>query len=479
MEVLKGGRWLFTYAEPAGTFATTDKPETIPEADARALVRVIDPARADERGRRSGLRDQRRRAAASGKSSARAMSREAFETAALAALPRRPVVAVRAHHAEAPPGRRCRSRSTPPGPVPPDAPLVTIYGTSWCGACRAAREYMTERKIPFADKDIERDPGAAQELADKASKMGIPTDRVPVIDVRGAPAAGVRPGAHRGAAGTADMRRRLATAAWVGARRRRAGGPSGRGAADRPLRRGDRRRHRRLGRRRRTRPDFFDDARAGGSASISALKLLVFDLSTNFFQTFNDSGASGTLIQFLLGTEIDIPIGEAKIPDGQSQNVLKPEIAGGFGFGTPGPVEPAADRQPDSAKGFVANATLGYEYYFNPFIAVGAQATFGYHYFFGGDAVNEPRPGPFVRLPAHRPRNGDLPPGILGASQASRAASSSRNCSGGMNVSVSADDRCHPRETTRMAGRVSAPYLRLMAPNAGILVLGRRRRAEA
>ena len=63
--------------------------------------------------------------------------------------------------------------------------MVTIYGTSWCGACRAARQYLTERKIPFADKDIENDPAAAQELRDKASKMGIPTDRVPVIDVRG------------------------------------------------------------------------------------------------------------------------------------------------------------------------------------------------------------------------------------------------------------------------------------------------------
>jgi glutaredoxin len=63
--------------------------------------------------------------------------------------------------------------------------VVTIYGTSWCGACRAAREYLTGRKIPFADKDIEKDPEAARELTTKAAKMGIPTDRVPVIDVRG------------------------------------------------------------------------------------------------------------------------------------------------------------------------------------------------------------------------------------------------------------------------------------------------------
>src|SRR5438477_10580547 len=43
IEVLKDGRWLFTYAEPKGTFATTDKPDSVPEA-ARGLVRVFDPS---------------------------------------------------------------------------------------------------------------------------------------------------------------------------------------------------------------------------------------------------------------------------------------------------------------------------------------------------------------------------------------------------------------------------------------------------
>ena len=36
----------------------------------------------------------------------------------------------------------------------------------------------------------------------------------------------------------------------------------------------------------------------------------------------------------------------------------------------------------------MVNGTVGYEYYFNPFIAVGGKGTFGYHYFFGGDVVN-------------------------------------------------------------------------------------------
>jgi hypothetical protein len=133
-------------------------------------------------------------------------------------------------------------------------------------------------------------------------------------------------------------------------------------------------------------PDFFKTTRGGGAGFDLGVKLLVFDFSANFLQTFNGSGASGTLIQLLLGTEIDIPLGNAKLPDGLSQNVLKPEISGGFGFGTPGPVSPPLTDSQVSAKGFVANGSLGYEYYFNPFVAVGAVGTFGYHYFVGGGA---------------------------------------------------------------------------------------------
>src|SRR5437763_43116 len=102
------------------------------------------------------------------------------ETSALSARP--------AHAANQPPPAPLPAWDA--GAHPSGTPVVTIYGTSWCGACRAARQYLTERKIPFADKDIENDPAAAQELRDKASKMGIPTDRVPVIAVRRGPTLG-------------------------------------------------------------------------------------------------------------------------------------------------------------------------------------------------------------------------------------------------------------------------------------------------
>jgi len=62
---------------------------------------------------------------------------------------------------------------------------VTIYGTSWCGACAEARKYFTAKHIPFVDKDIEKDAQAAAELARKAKRAGFSPRGVPVIDVRG------------------------------------------------------------------------------------------------------------------------------------------------------------------------------------------------------------------------------------------------------------------------------------------------------
>jgi glutaredoxin 3 len=186
IEVLKDGRWLFTYAEAAGTFSTTDKPDSVPES-ARALVRVLDPSapeKADSAGRVyvTNLNE----VLAKGKASARAMSREAFETAALAAHPTGESSPFAGKAAAIEPAPPMADAGLAPGAVGPGgSPLVTVYGTSWCGACRAARQYLTGRKIPFADKDIEQDAAAARELAAKGAKMGIPTDRVPVIEVRG------------------------------------------------------------------------------------------------------------------------------------------------------------------------------------------------------------------------------------------------------------------------------------------------------
>jgi glutaredoxin len=135
----------------------------------------------------------------SGRVAAAAVSREAFETAALAQLPPGehsawPRATAPPPPAEEPspgaPAAGAAPRGTAPGAAAAGggagaAPVVTIYGTSWCGACKAARSYLAERKVPFADKDIERDPAAAAELREKAARLGVPADRVPILDVRG------------------------------------------------------------------------------------------------------------------------------------------------------------------------------------------------------------------------------------------------------------------------------------------------------
>jgi glutaredoxin len=64
-------------------------------------------------------------------------------------------------------------------------PLVIIYGTSWCGACKAARAHFKQRHVPFADKDIETDSAAAADLERKAKRQGLHLGGVPVLDIGG------------------------------------------------------------------------------------------------------------------------------------------------------------------------------------------------------------------------------------------------------------------------------------------------------
>jgi len=79
-----------------------------------------------------------------------------------------------------------------------DAQII-VYGTSWCGACAEARRYFTAHHLTFVDKDIEKDPQAAAELARKAKRAGFVPNGVPVIDVRGHLLEGFSPAAVQAA----------------------------------------------------------------------------------------------------------------------------------------------------------------------------------------------------------------------------------------------------------------------------------------
>jgi glutaredoxin len=62
---------------------------------------------------------------------------------------------------------------------------IIVFGASWCGACRQAEAYFRGRGIPFVERDIERDPGAREDMQQRARAAGIRATGIPIIDVRG------------------------------------------------------------------------------------------------------------------------------------------------------------------------------------------------------------------------------------------------------------------------------------------------------
>lgn len=64
-------------------------------------------------------------------------------------------------------------------------PPIIIYGAEWCGACHEAAAYLRHKGIPFVEKDIEKDSGAAAEMNAKLRRGGLRSGSIPVIDVRG------------------------------------------------------------------------------------------------------------------------------------------------------------------------------------------------------------------------------------------------------------------------------------------------------
>jgi glutaredoxin len=72
---------------------------------------------------------------------------------------------------------------------------VIIYGASWCGACKSAARYLTQKGVPFVERDIEKEPGARQEMMEKARAQGVNASGIPVIDVYGKLMGGFDPGA--------------------------------------------------------------------------------------------------------------------------------------------------------------------------------------------------------------------------------------------------------------------------------------------
>ena len=51
---------------------------------------------------------------------------------------------------------------------------LTLYSASWCRDCREAKRFLDHHRIIHTEVDIERTPGAAEELLRNAGKRAIP-----------------------------------------------------------------------------------------------------------------------------------------------------------------------------------------------------------------------------------------------------------------------------------------------------------------
>jgi glutaredoxin-like YruB-family protein len=51
---------------------------------------------------------------------------------------------------------------------------VTIYSTPTCPYCKRAKDYLTQKGIPFTDYNVAEDREKAKEMIQKSKQMGVP-----------------------------------------------------------------------------------------------------------------------------------------------------------------------------------------------------------------------------------------------------------------------------------------------------------------
>lgn len=61
---------------------------------------------------------------------------------------------------------------------------VTVYKAEWCNVCQNLLAYLDASEIEYEARDIDKDPGAADEFSEKARAAGV-TEALPLIEVDG------------------------------------------------------------------------------------------------------------------------------------------------------------------------------------------------------------------------------------------------------------------------------------------------------
>jgi glutaredoxin len=193
---------LLTWIDDKGDFHVETRVADVPLMG-RDAVRVVDPNK--EEGTHADqifvadLRQER----ADGTFPVQTMTRAAFEAIAVARREKSgPTLASASPTPPSPPASAGATADTEPGPARPAAhPAVIIYGAEWCGACHEAARYLRSKGIPYVEKDVEKDPGAAREMQQKLARSGNRAGSIPVIDVHGTIMVGFNPQQIDGALG--------------------------------------------------------------------------------------------------------------------------------------------------------------------------------------------------------------------------------------------------------------------------------------
>ncbi len=65
---------------------------------------------------------------------------------------------------------------------------IIMYTTTWCGDCRAAKKFLSEKGISYEEIDIEKNPEAARTVM----KLNAGMKKVPTLDIEGTIVSGDR-----------------------------------------------------------------------------------------------------------------------------------------------------------------------------------------------------------------------------------------------------------------------------------------------
>lgn len=55
---------------------------------------------------------------------------------------------------------------------------VTVYSTTWCAFCKAAKQYFDSKNVKYNEVDVEQDVAAGQQIVEETGQMGVPVIRI-------------------------------------------------------------------------------------------------------------------------------------------------------------------------------------------------------------------------------------------------------------------------------------------------------------